>query len=117
MKYDVIKCGLLSNEQIAKDIFDMRLSYPEQQLPVSCGQFAHVYVPSKTLRRPISVCDVSDGVLRLVYQLKGEGTRLMSQMKPGEELSMLTGLGNGFSRSEAKPKLRWLSQAFATASW
>ena len=102
MKYDVIKCGLLSNEQIAKDIFDMRLSYPEQQLPVSCGQFAHVYVPSKTLRRPISVCDVSDGVLRLVYQLKGEGTRLMSQMKPGQEVDILAPLGKGFKLEAEK---------------
>lgn len=102
MKYDVIKCALLSNGQIANDIFDMRLSYPEKELPVNCGQFAHVYVPSKTLRRPISVCDVSDGVLRLVYQLKGEGTRLMAQMKPGQDVDILAPLGNGFKLEAGK---------------
>ncbi len=95
MKYDVRQLPLLSNEEIAQGIFDMRLRYEQDDLPVSCGQFAHVYVPGKTLRRPISVCDASDGVLRLVYQVKGEGTRLMSQMKGGS-VDVLVPLGNGF---------------------
>ena len=66
MKYDVRQLELLSNEQIADGIFDMRLRCNEPDLKIECGQFAHVYVPGKSLRRPISVCDASDGVLRLV---------------------------------------------------
>ena len=54
------------------------------EIPVACGQFAHVYVPGKSLRRPISVCDARGGELRLVYQVKGEGTKIMSQMKAEE---------------------------------
>ena len=81
MKYDIRQLKLLSNDQIADGIFDMRLDYPEGEIPVQCGQFAHVYVPGKSLRRPISVCDARDGVLRLVYQIKGEGTKIMSQMQ------------------------------------
>ena len=83
MKYDVRQLKLISNDQTAEGIFDMRLEYSQDDLPVSCGQFAHVYVPGKSLRRPISVCDCGDGVLRLVYQVKGEGTRIMSNMKAG----------------------------------
>ena len=97
MKYDVRQLALLSNEEIAAGIFDMRLAYHEEDLPVACGQFAHVYVPGKTLRRPISVCDVSDGVLRLVYQVKGEGTKIMSQMQPGGTVDVLVPLGHGFT--------------------
>ena len=70
-KYDVQKFELLSNEQIADGIFDMRVKNDELAPLAKCGQFAHVYVPSKTLRRPISVCDSENGVLRLVYQVKG----------------------------------------------
>ena len=81
MKYDIRQLKLLSNDQIADGIFDMRLDYPEGEIPVQCGQFAQVYVPGKSLRRPISVCDARDGVLRLVYQIKGEGTKIMSQMQ------------------------------------
>ena len=62
MKYDVRQLPLISNREIADGIFDMRLSLEGEELTVSCGQFAHVYVPGKTLRRPISVCDASDGV-------------------------------------------------------
>ncbi len=95
MKYDVRQLPLLSNKEIAQGIFDMRLAYEQDDLPVACGQFAHVYVPGKTLRRPISVCDASGGELRLVYQVKGEGTKIMSQMQSGT-VDVLAPLGNGF---------------------
>ena len=94
MKYDVRQLPLISNTEIADGIFDMRLEYKQDDLPVLCGQFAHVYVPGKTLRRPISVCDASGNVLRLVYQVKGEGTRIMSQMDGGS-VDVLVPLGNG----------------------
>ncbi len=102
MKYDVRRLRLISNSQIADGIFDMRLEMPREGFSVACGQFAHVYVPGKTLRRPISVCDCSNGELRLVYQVKGEGTSLMSQMKPGELTDVLVPLGNGFEIQKGK---------------
>ena len=102
MKYDVRKLSLISNNQIADGIYDMRLEFEQDDLNVCCGQFAHVYVPGKSLRRPISVCDCSDGVLRLVYQVKGEGTRIMSEMKPGEQVDVLVPLGNGFDIKKGK---------------
>ena len=96
MKYDVRQLELLSNQEIADGIFDMRLEYIQDDLPVECGQFAHVYVPGKSLRRPISVCDASQNVLRLVYQVKGEGTKIMSKMQAGSDVDVLVPLGNGF---------------------
>ena len=96
MKYDVRQLPLISNDQIADGIYDMRLQYNQPDLPVMCGQFAHVYVPGKSLRRPISVCDASENVLRLVYQVKGEGTEIMSKMKAGEMVDVLVPLGHGF---------------------
>ena len=97
MKYDIRKLRLISNEKIADGIFDMRLEYGDGEIPVACGQFAHVYVPGKSLRRPISVCDARGGELRLVYQVKGEGTKIMSQMKAEETVDVLAPLGNGFN--------------------
>lgn len=102
MKYDIRKLVLISNENIAEGIYDMHLEYGDGGIPVACGQFAHVYVPGKSLRRPISVCDARDGVLRLVYQVKGEGTKIMSQMKPGETVDVLAPLGNGFNIEKGK---------------
>lgn len=100
MKYDVGKFELLSNEQIADSIFDMRVRNDEIAPKAKCGQFAHIYVPSKTLRRPISVCDSQNGVLRLVYQVKGEGTKIISEMKKGDTVDILAPLGNGFTIKE-----------------
>ena len=62
MKYDVQQFQLISNDEIADGIFDMRVKNEELAPLAKCGQFAHVYVPAKTLRRPISVCDREHGV-------------------------------------------------------
>lgn len=102
MNYDAAQFKLLSNEQIADGVFDIRVQNNKMAPLAKCGQFAHVYVPSKTLRRPISICDSHNGVLRLVYQVKGEGTKLMSQMKNGEEVSIISPLGNGFKIEKGK---------------
>ena len=60
------------------------------------GQFVQVQVPGFYLRRPISVCQWDDAHIRLVYKVVGQGTEAMAQMKPGQMLEVLTGLGNGF---------------------
>ena len=114
MKYDVRQLPLLSNEEIAPGIFDMRLEYRQDDLPVACGQFAHVYVPGKSLRRPISVCDARGGVLRLVYQVKGEGTKIMSRMQGGT-VDVLAPLGNGFSVTAGRPARLWTLFRFSRA--
>ena len=100
MKYDVQKFQLISNDEIAEGIFDMRVKNEELAPLAKCGQFAHVYVPSKTLRRPISVCDSENGVLRLVYQVKGEGTTALANANVGDTIDVLGPLGNGFSFEE-----------------
>lgn len=74
-KYDVQKFELLSNEQIADGIFDMRVKNDELAPLAKCGQFAHVYVPSKTLRRPISVCDSENGSSPPCLSGKGRGNK------------------------------------------
>ena len=59
------------------------------------------------LRRPISVCDWTDGEVTLIYKVLGRGTEMMTHMTPGTVLDVLTGLGNGFdvSRSGEHPLL------------
>ena len=102
MKYDVQKFQLISNDEIADGIFDMRVKNEELAPLAKCGQFAHVKVPGKMLRRPISICDATDTTLRLVFQVKGEGTEIMSQMKEGENVEILAPLGNGFKVQKGK---------------
>ena len=71
------------------------------------GQFVNIQLDGLFLRRPISVCDLSDSMLTIVYKVIGKGTEQMSRMRAGEQLDLLTGLGNGYdlSLSGDKPVL------------
>lgn len=66
------------------------------------GQFVNIAIPGKYLRRPISVSRyfTREKGLHLLYNIVGEGTQILSEMKPGTELDILVGLGNGFSIPE-----------------
>ena len=68
------------------------------------GQFVNIKLDGLYLRRPISVCDLSDNTLTIVYKAVGKGTEQMSRMTPGEKLDVLTGLVNGYDLSLAGDK-------------
>lgn len=64
------------------------------------GQFVNILVPDKFLRRPISVADWMEGVngsMTLLYDIVGEGTQIMSELREGSGIDLLTALGNGFN--------------------
>lgn len=79
----------------------------DTQYVTAPGQFINIEIAGLYLRRPISICDYGDGWIKIIYKVVGEGTKAMSQMALGQELDILTGLGNGFSTSAlgAKPLL------------
>lgn len=97
MKYDAQLFTLTKKEEIADGIFDFTVENGAIAQITRPGQFAHILVPGKTLRRPISVCDVQNDALRLVFEVKGDGTRLLSQTQIGQTLDILAPLGHGFS--------------------
>lgn len=95
-KYDVRTCRIERAEQIAPGIYDVTVEAGELAAAARPGQFAHIYVPGKTLRRPISICEIGPGTLRFVFQAKGEGTRMLAANRPGDTWDILAPLGNGF---------------------
>lgn len=94
---------IASNERIAAKTYRMVLEGDTSDFTAP-GQFANVAIEGKFLRRPISVCDYSEGSLTLLYDVVGDGTRQMSEMKPGTVLNLLTGLGNGFDTEVKKQR-------------
>lgn len=96
-----INAEILANDMIYKDFYHIKISVPDIAKYVSPGQFVMIKT-SKTLtpflKRPISIYKVEkeQGIIHLLYQLVGTGTRLMSQLKKGESLEVLGPLGNGF---------------------
>ena len=72
---------------------------------IGCGQFVNLKLDGLYLRRPISVCDCTDGLLTIVYKVVGKGTKQMSLMGEGQTLDVLTGLGNGYDTAVSGEKV------------
>ena len=65
------------------------------------GQFVNIRLDGLYLRRPISVCDLQEDCVTIIYKVVGKGTEQMSRMQIGETLDVLTGLGNGYDMTLA----------------
>ncbi len=96
MKREIFK--VISQKKIAENVVELILSGDTSAITAS-GQFVNILVNGFYLRRPISVCDVSDGSLTLIYKIVGGGTERLSEYAPGDTLDILTGLGNGYDTS------------------
>ena len=86
------------NVRIADKVYKMTL-YGDTSDITRPGQFVNVRLDGLYLRRPISVCDKTDEKLTLIYKVVGKGTEQMAGMAAGTELSVLSGLGNGYDTS------------------
>ena len=96
MKFDAQDCELVFKKQLTNTIYDLRLKNKSLAEITKPGQFVQILVPSKTLRRPISVCDVDKDTIRLVFEIRGEGTQILSETKVGEFINIIAPLGKGF---------------------
>ena len=97
-KYDVRSCTILRKTRLTEDIYDVTVEAGLLAEAARPGQFAQIAVPGKTLRRPISICEIgaAEHTLRFVFQVRGDGTAILAGFEPGEELDVLAPLGHGF---------------------
>ena len=97
MKQQILE--ILSNEQIAKNVYRMQLG--GDTMGIQPGQFVNIRVEGQFLRRPISVCNIADGILTIIYKVVGVGTEAMRHLPVGTQLDVLTVLGNGYDLSKS----------------
>ena len=99
LKYSVELCKITERKQLNNTTFDYTVSAPKISQIAACGQFANILAEGKFLRRPISICEIDKqaGALRFVFEVRGEGTKLISQKLIGEYLDIFAPLGNGFT--------------------
>ena len=90
---------IVSNKCIADITYEMVLSGDCSDI-TKPGQFVNIKLDGFFLRRPISVCDCQGDKLTIIYKVVGHGTEVMAEMKAGEKLDILTGLGNGYDLSK-----------------
>lgn len=85
---------IIENIDVCKDYFILRTDLDVKVYP---GQFfmLRAWESYPTLSRPISVYDVTEGVGFLIEK-RGEGTKILEQLKEGDEIKLFGPFGNAF---------------------
>ncbi|HHY10654.1 MAG TPA: dihydroorotate dehydrogenase electron transfer subunit [Firmicutes bacterium] len=96
---------VLENEEIARNIYALKLTGDFPWEKVKAGQFVHLQLGSgllHPLRRPFSLAAVSPKAeeLTLAYRVVGSGTEWLSKQKRGCLISALGPLGSAFPLPE-----------------
>lgn len=93
-------CSVVQREQVGEGLFSLVLRAPGLCAQAQPGQFIHITCgEGSLLRRPISICDVRDDTMQIVFQVKGEGTAWLAARRAGDALDVLGPLGHGFDLS------------------
>ena len=90
---------ITENTALTKCVKRMRLAGDVLAITAP-GQFINIQIDGCFLRRPISVYDVDETGVTIIYKVVGEGTAKLAVMKNGQTLDVLTGLGNGYDLSK-----------------
>lgn len=92
-------CEIVSKREIAKNQIELLLKNETLAKEAVPGQFVHINIGSEAhvLRRPISICDAYDDITRIVFEIKGDGTKILSEKNVGDVIDLLGPLGTGFT--------------------
>lgn len=89
-----------SVEEIQPGIFLLTAFSPNIAQNSKPGQFCNIKVSESSfplLRRPFSICDSEGDYISFMFNVYGEGTKLLSHKQKGETIDVLGPLGNGFN--------------------
>lgn len=105
MSKDFVVSEVIENVPIADNTFRMRLVCPDLASEFQPGQFVMIRisgVKDPLLGRPLAVYNIwsddqkTPAGVDVVYVAVGKGTRLFSDMRPGQSMEIWGPLGNGF---------------------
>ena len=95
------QCKIIRNDEVAGGIWEMEFSAPEiVSYYTGPGQFLEILLENKwsfTVRRPMSIANVEEKRITIIYKIFGRGTKILSESKIGGILDLLGPLGNVFS--------------------
>ena len=93
-------------ERLGGGLLELVARLPHLAATAMPGTFAQLRCGQGTtplLRRPFSVAWTQDDTCGFVFEAVGAGTRLLSELQPGDPLDSLGPLGHGFSVVDAGP--------------
>lgn len=98
---------IVSKEQLNSKAFSFVIECEEVASMAQTGQFVHIKVAGFSLRRPISICqiDKEKGTIRIVFEIRGQGTEVLSKLEKADTIDMIAPLGKGFTLLEKGKKV------------
>jgi len=97
---------LLSDRAFEGAQFVQRYAAPQCARSATAGSFVHIQCdPSVPMRRPLSIMRANgdEGWIEILFKVVGEGLRHLAQKQPGDRLSLIGPIGQGFSISDERP--------------
>ena len=97
---EVVKAKLVKKEYLKPDIVRFKVEASKIVENAKPGNFLEIRVSETTvpfLRRPISIYNLNkdEGTLEFIFQIKGEGTKLLSKKEEGDLIDIIGPLGMG----------------------
>ena len=99
---------VLSQQRFAGNQFILRVQAPVCAAHAVPGSFAHMTCDAAVpMRRPLSImrANPEQGWLDFLYKPVGHGLDVLGQRVPGDSVSVLGPIGNGFSPDPARPEI------------
>lgn len=97
-KYQVVQAKIVKAVNVVGSIYDFTVESEHLAKASKCGQFIHIDCGDEfVLRRPISICEVLDHGIRFIFDVRGKGTKKLSEKQVGDTLDILGPLGKGFT--------------------
>jgi len=98
--------GILQHETYPDDQYVLRLAAPRCAERARPGSFVHIQCAADIpMRRPLSIMrsNPADGWIEVLYKVMGQGLESLSAAKPGERISIMGPIGNGFAPDADRP--------------
>lgn len=94
----MMNAKVIRQDRIASDIYSMWIDAEIIAKNAKPGQFISLYSldKSRLLPRPISICEVKESAVRIVYRAAGSGTKEFSNYTSNNIVRLMGALGNGF---------------------
>jgi dihydroorotate dehydrogenase electron transfer subunit len=96
----VEEAEVLAHDAFPGEQYVLRLAAPECAAAARPGSFVHLRCdPMLPMRRPLSLlrADARAGWIECLYKAVGDGTRLLTQRKVGEQISVMGPIGKPFA--------------------
>jgi dihydroorotate dehydrogenase electron transfer subunit len=84
----------------------LRLNAPETARRAVAGTFVHIRCDAAIpMRRPLSImrADPGEGWIEILFKIVGNGLRSLGERRPGDVMSVMGPIGNGFRPSRERP--------------